>query len=86
MLLLPGADYVAPAKNTIRSSLVSTVLFCNILTYFPFSQAFFSFFLYKACIFSTSFETINKLKLSFECSIPVPQDAGTPSLSPLNFF
>jgi hypothetical protein len=28
-----------------------------------------------------SFETINKLKLSFECGIPVPQDAGTPSLS-----
>jgi hypothetical protein len=26
------------------------------------------------------FETINKLKLFFECDIPMPQDAGTPLL------
>jgi hypothetical protein len=28
-----------------------------------------------------SFKTINKLKLFFESSIPMPQDAGTPLLS-----
>jgi hypothetical protein len=28
-----------------------------------------------------SFETINKLKLFFECDIPMPQDAGTLLLS-----
>jgi hypothetical protein len=27
-----------------------------------------------------SFKTINKLKLIYECGIPMPQDAGTPSL------
>jgi hypothetical protein len=33
-----------------------------------------------------SFETINKLKLFFECGVPMPQDAGTPSLSLLHIF
>jgi hypothetical protein len=39
---------------------------------------FFFFFFFLLIL---SFETINKLKLSFECGIPVPQDARTPSLS-----
>jgi hypothetical protein len=33
-----------------------------------------------------SFKTINKLNLSFESGIPVPQDAGTPSLALLQIF
>jgi hypothetical protein len=33
-----------------------------------------------------SFETINELKLFFECGIPMPQDAGAPSLSLLQIF
>jgi hypothetical protein len=33
-----------------------------------------------------SFGTINKLMLFFECGIPMPQDAGTPSLSQLQIF
>jgi hypothetical protein len=33
-----------------------------------------------------SFKTINKLKPFFKCSIPMPQDAGTPSLSLLQIF
>jgi hypothetical protein len=33
-----------------------------------------------------SFDTINKLNLSFECGIPVPQDAGTPSFSLMHGF
>jgi hypothetical protein len=32
------------------------------------------------------FETINKLKLSFECGIPVPQETGAPSLLLLQIF
>jgi hypothetical protein len=32
------------------------------------------------------FGTINKLKLFFECCIPMPQDAGTPLLSQLQIF
>jgi hypothetical protein len=38
------------------------------------SAFFFCFFLNDTSILS--FETINKLKLSFECGIPRPQDAG----------
>jgi hypothetical protein len=44
-----------------------------------FSLFFIFFFFFFLLILS--FETINKLKLSFECGIPVPQDARTPSLS-----
>jgi hypothetical protein len=33
-----------------------------------------------------SFENINKLKLFFECGIPMPQDTGTPSLLQLQIF
>jgi hypothetical protein len=33
-----------------------------------------------------SFKTIYKLKLFFECGIPMPQDAGTPLLALLQFF
>jgi hypothetical protein len=33
-----------------------------------------------------SFKTINKLKLSFECGIPVPQDAGTSLLLLMQIF
>jgi hypothetical protein len=33
-----------------------------------------------------SFKTINKLKLFFECGIPMPQDAGTPLLLILPIF
>jgi hypothetical protein len=33
-----------------------------------------------------SFETINKLKLFFECGIPMPQDAGTLLLLLLPIF
>jgi hypothetical protein len=33
-----------------------------------------------------SFEIINKLKLFFECGIPMPQDAGTPSFLLLQIF
>jgi hypothetical protein len=32
------------------------------------------------------FKTINKLKLFFECGIPMPQDTGTPLLALLQFF
>jgi hypothetical protein len=33
-----------------------------------------------------SFETIKKLKLFFECGLPMPQDAGKPLLSLLQIF
>jgi hypothetical protein len=33
-----------------------------------------------------SFETLNKVKLLFECGNPMPQDAGTPLLAQLQFF
>jgi magnesium-transporting ATPase (P-type) len=33
-----------------------------------------------------SFETINKLKMFFECGIPMAQDAGAPLLALLQFF
>jgi hypothetical protein len=37
-------------------------------------------FFFNACILSIlSFETINKLKLFFECCIPRPQDEGKKS-------
>jgi hypothetical protein len=48
-----------------------------------FYVAVFFFFFFFLLILS--FETINKLKLSFECGIPVPQDARTPSLSEPSF-
>jgi hypothetical protein len=39
---------------------------------------FFKTCFFYACIYPLilSFETINKLKLSFECGIPRPQDVG----------
>jgi hypothetical protein len=40
------------------------------------SPFFSSFFTYVSLTSILSFETINKLKLSFECGIPRPQDAG----------
>jgi hypothetical protein len=33
-----------------------------------------------------SFEPINKLKMFFECGIPMPQDSGTPLLALMPFF
>jgi hypothetical protein len=41
----------------------------------------FSFIMYPSIL---SFKTINNLKLSFECGIPLPQDAGTPLLALLH--
>jgi hypothetical protein len=47
------------------------------------TRAFFSLRRYLSI---QSFEPINKLKLFFECGIPMPQDAGTPLLLLLQFF
>jgi hypothetical protein len=45
-------------------------------------------FFFNAFIFwyVLSFEAINKLNMFFGCDIPMPQDAGTPSLSLLHIF
>jgi hypothetical protein len=44
------------------------------------------FFIFLMYVLILSFETINKLKLSFECNIPGPQDAGKPSLFNIYLF
>jgi hypothetical protein len=46
----------------------------------PAISAIFSLLLKHMYRSILSFETINKLKLFFECGIPMPQDAGAPSL------
>jgi hypothetical protein len=51
----------------------------------PFYATVFSIF--RACIFRYYLsKTFNKLKLSFECGIPLSQDEVTPSLSLLQFL
>jgi hypothetical protein len=44
------------------------------------------FFLSRVYLSILSFETFNKLKLSYECGIPRPQDAGIPLLLLVRIF
>jgi hypothetical protein len=60
------------------ASLTSGTQFTNIIIII--------FFLLRMYPSILSFETINKLKLFFECGIPMPQEAGTPLLSILQIF